>query len=132
MRHKVAELDGALLDAAVALAGGAVSGGLGVWRWPAGVRLMAASWEPSANWSQGGPIIERERIALWPCGPDHQNGFWSAGYDVNVSSGQQCESGWLELPAIEATHEQTGRTSLIAAMRAYVASKYGEWIELPE
>lgn len=61
----------------------------------------------STDWSQGGPIIERERIRLDP------RGVWVAGHDSS-------------------NDEYTGPTPLIAAMRCYVASKLGDEVELPE
>jgi hypothetical protein len=63
-------------------------------------------FRPSADWAQGGPIIEREGIALG-----------------------QTADGW------EATCDGEvyvyGKTPLIAAMRCYVASKLGEEVEIP-
>lgn len=107
MKHKTAELTGALLDAAVAMAKG----------WPPypdktyrgwlkdGILLPSDEWEPSTNWYDGGPIIERELIEL----------RWYRGI------------GQLMWKANSAT----GPTPLIAAMRAYVASKLGDEVELP-
>lgn len=66
-------------------------------------------YEPSTNWAQGGPIIERERI--WACA-SHSSGNW-----------------FSECPK---TERQWGPTSLIAAMRCYVASKLGEEVDVPE
>jgi len=63
--------------------------------------------EYSTNWSQGGPIIERERIAIWINGNDD----------------------WTATDGIKTT---TGETALIAAMRWYVASKMGDEIEVPD
>ena len=62
-------------------------------------------WELSysTDWAQGGPIIEREGIALLPT--------WTA-----------------ERPGFSAD----GPTPLIAAMRCYVASKLGDEVEIPE
>jgi hypothetical protein len=64
-------------------------------------------YSPSTDWTQGGPIIERERIRLDP------RGVWVAGHDSS-------------------NDEYLGTTPLIAAMRCYVASKLGDEIELPE
>lgn len=64
-------------------------------------------YTPSTNWEQGGPIIERERIATWGDG----NLYWEA----------ECGWAWGK-----------GPTPLVAAMRCYVASKLGDEIELPE
>ena len=63
----------------------------------------------STDWSQGGPIIEREYIQL------------------------TIDLGWIathkEGPAV---CEEHGPTPLIAAMRCFVASHLGDEIELPE
>jgi hypothetical protein len=68
------------------------------------------AFEPSCNWAQGGPIIEREEIAIWP----DENG----GYFASANEG--------------ASKDYHAETYLIAAMRCYVASKLGDEIELPE
>lgn len=64
-------------------------------------------WSPSEAWEQGGPIIERERINLHATHLED----WRAWTDPN---------GRID----------RGDTPLIAAMRAYVSSKFGE--EVPE
>lgn len=72
-------------------------------------------YSPSTNWSQGGPIIEREEIAThrWEC-EEHRNP----------------EIRWrAELPRKGIFAK--GPTPLVAAMRCYVASKLGEDIEVP-
>lgn len=68
-------------------------------------------YNPSTDWSQGGPIIEREGIATKPDG----FGSWAA----IIEGGDKDDIGG-------------GPTPLIAAMRCYVASKLGETVELPE
>lgn len=95
---KVQELEGAELDAAVAKLEG--------WYWD----------EPDENpipvstdWRYAGPIIERERIEASPCSPMN----WG-----NV------EHRWMALAYLPEPHVSAhGPTPLIAAMRAYVASK---------
>lgn len=78
-------------------------------------------FRPSTNWSQGGPIIERERINLNQCGSSSPGGkmhwFWEA------LCGYENESGHTMV---------SGPTPLIAAMRCYVASKLGDEVEVPE
>jgi hypothetical protein len=74
-------------------------------------------FRPSTNWSQGGPIIEREVISL-----EHLYGAGDAGADVWVATR-------IEGSAVS---EEQGPTPLIAAMRCYVASKLGDEVELPE
>ena len=71
------------------------------------------SYTPSTDWSQGGPIVERERISVVDVdGYD----FWKAD-KLNKEA----------IPVIS-----YGPTPLIAAMRCYVASKLGDEVEIPE
>ena len=110
MKIKTSELTGAALDWAVARC--------------EGYRLdlvPEGSYTPSTDWSQGGPIIERERfnrIAL------------------NVSGGYTVSKKIVELHddndsfIIRWVHG-VGPTPLIAAMRCYVASKLGDDVEIP-
>ena len=66
----------------------------------------------STDWAQGGPIIERELIAIrFIC-----EGRWESWW-----------SGWPK-----SSHAFYGPTPLIAAMRCYVASKLGDEVEVPE
>lgn len=67
-------------------------------------------WQPSTDWSQGGPIIEREKIAI-----DWDHDCWNA-YVYGSSHG-----GY-----------SSGSTALIAAMLNYVASKLGDEVDVPE
>jgi len=74
------------------------------------------TFSPSTYWSQGGPIIEREKIETqyWPA-----TERWSARvYDLD--SGER---------TIDMMY---GSTPLIAAMRCFVASKLGNEIDIPE
>jgi hypothetical protein len=73
------------------------------------------TYTPSTDWSQGGPIIEREKIEL-SCGCDGP-GTWRAWpdhmiYDPNVGG-------------------RNGPTPLVAAMRCYVATKLGDTVSIP-
>jgi hypothetical protein len=115
MKIKTNELTRAALDWAVAKCEGYV-----VFIKHAPVQVMYTpkgkrSWyiyTPSTDWSQGGPIIEREKIRLdttWNC----EDGYWSARMDT--------VGGWW-----------LGDTPLIAAMRCYVASKLGDEVNIPE
>jgi len=61
---------------------------------------------PSNVWQDGGPIIEREGIALYLYG----NNEWNAHIGGK---------------------ESVGPTPLIAAMRCYVASHFGDEVEVP-
>ncbi len=68
------------------------------------------TYEPSIEWSQGGPIIERERIEL-------------GSYADQWQATMHLEDGSIF---------EHGPTPLIAAMRCYVASKLGNEINIPE
>lgn len=121
-KKRVAELEGAQLDWAVAMA--------------AGEHLSCDAWQeatkpgtlpfvmvgagngdkreyyPSSSWCQGGPIIDRENI--WLAAPTGVRTQWSASVG-------------------DATDAVRGHTPLIAAMRAFVASKLcDDEVEVPE
>jgi hypothetical protein len=120
MKHKVAELGGALLDAAVAKAERDPSISMCEVPWidggtTAGHGMTGRAYSPSTDWSQGGPIIERERITVgWiEFGAPHWPGQWYAQYSADNN------------------HHHTADNPLTAAMRAYVASKCGDEVELP-
>ena len=69
-------------------------------------------YSPSTDWSQSGPIIEREMVCLIP--PRAGIELWEAYHP--------------DFPQ----EEHYGPTPLIAAMRCYVASKLGDEVEIPE
>ncbi len=66
----------------------------------------------STDWAGAGPIIERERIAIFSAG--------EYGWAAFIQENPDC-------PHVDthAADEMCGPTPLIAAMRAYVASKFG-------
>lgn len=101
---RTSDLTGAALDWAVAKC----EDNGGVWHASDGDPIP---FTPSTDWSQGGPIIERERIA------------WTG------QSARICryfgKHTWQNF-------EEFGPTPLIAAMRCYVACKLGAEIEIPE
>ena len=104
MKIKTSELTGAALDWAVAKC-----------------EDFSVRWgfdddcpEYSSNWAQGGTIIEREGISLYL----DTNNLWQA----NIFDGNPAVFG----AGIE------GSTPLIAAMRCYVASVFGDEIEIPD
>lgn len=76
-----------------------------------------AAYHPSTSWAQGGPIIEREYIALnggqEPC----------ASILIDVAAGDSIVDRWIE---------GRGPTPLIAAMRCYVGSQMGDEVDVPE
>ena len=72
-------------------------------------------YQPSKHWGWAGPIIEREKIDLnWDVTLSHRvDGLWFA----SASGGDD---------------DMTASTPLVAAMRAYVASKFGDEIDVPK
>lgn len=71
----------------------------------------------STNWSQGGPIIEREEIGIKRNSPCSDGRQWEASPSI-TAKGAGGKWGY-------------GPTPLIAAMRCYVASKLGDEVEIP-
>jgi hypothetical protein len=112
MKLKTSELTGAALDWAVARCEGIV--------WEQGdldAGEYGPGFAPATDWEQGGPIIEREKIAVrfepechWLFAPPEAT--WLANYN--------------------GVGEWHGPTPLIAAMRCYVASKLGDKVDVPE
>lgn len=81
-----------------------------------GSRSRAGHWceheryTPSTDWSQSGPIIERELICL-----DLLDGF-----------------AWVAYTKFDGPGKGVGPTPLIAAMRCFVSSKLGDTVEVPD
>lgn len=79
----------------------------------------------STDWSQGGPIIERELLEVSP-------------HFCSASAGNKWKGAWEWVAYVlgpnnqDDNSEQHGSTPLIAAMRCYVASKLGNEVEVPE
>lgn len=127
MKTKTSELTDAALDWAVAKCEGltvykdAMLGGLVKhgW-WVSGMSIDPNTWhplamfEPSTDWSQGGPIIELEGL--------------TAEY--------LHDSRWIARHPTAKRHSRPifgeGPTPLVAAMRCYVASKLGDEVEVPD
>jgi hypothetical protein len=111
MKIKTSELTGAALDWAVAKCEGAINGDdldIGF--------ILEGGYSPSTNWSQGGPIIEREEITIGCIeGPEELK--WEAIKLTKNGRGVFCFKG---------------PTPMIAAMRCYVASKLGGDVEIPK
>lgn len=101
---KTSELIGPALDWAVAKCEG--------WTYDSSelkyIKLGYTEWNYSTNWEHGGPIIERECIALKALAAEPV--YWRAGtFGTSI-----------------------GPTPLIAAMRCYVASKLGDEVDIPK
>jgi hypothetical protein len=116
MKVKVNEAKGQVLDFLVAQAAG-----MKIYRSKSG-RWMTANYgefnhrhgtpwfEPTTDWAQGGPFIERKKIEL---------NLFGSGWMATLTNG----------PAVS---EEVGPTPLVAAMRCYIASKLGDEVEVPE
>lgn len=127
---KVAELEGALLDAWVARADGEtlasahkcadlVSGRY--WLKMGDYGSVKECPRYSTDWAHGGPIIERHNITLLD--PNYCNsGQWEAYMGAFPDVRDDRVVGMVAAGA--------GPTPLIAAMRAYVVSKFGD--EVPD
>jgi|GEM_PF-358416 len=135
---KVCELEGAELDAAVAMCEGYRFGKpwpqttVGYILYPLAIPgqetlgsvTMCPDGEWSANikrysrdWAIGGPIIERERIEL---DYNYAPGGWSPGSPwIGMI---RTDNGWDSIRI-------AGQTALISAMRAYVTSKFGDEVD---
>ena len=107
---KVSELEGAKLDYWVAKAEKLYKPK--IWDFEEGKRCVYQKmsthdiFAPSRDWSQGGPIIERERMSF-----GHMGG---GKYEALIYASRVC----------------AGDTMLIAAMRCYVNYKFGD--EVPD
>ena len=99
---KTSELTGATLDWAVAKCEGITENKDSAWYYD-----RRDAYNYSTNWSHGGPIIEREQIAVFL---EYQN-CWCA---------------------TDGDRRTPGDTPLIAAMRCYVASKLGDDVDVPK
>lgn len=126
MATKVSDLEGAELDYWVAKAEGACDHDAStplVVDFPNGGRRICGprgsrnDYSPSTDWSQGGPLIEREQIALWA-----NDGTWVALHQASVG-GAYYSNGTIDARSFDG---YTGPTPLIAAMRCFVASKFAE------
>lgn len=117
MKIETSELIGAALDWAVANCEGQFERSPHTGNGENFLRLRRGNYRKtgvlfsSTDWSQGGPIIERERIDVIYY---RSYGDWGASVAGDGGAG---------------TH---GPMPLIAAMRCYVASKLGDEVEVPD
>lgn len=77
-------------------------------------------FHPSDYWPHAGPIIERERISIW-----RYDGTVDDPIDMWFAAMGGIH-GWDDGSIAGVGKECCGETALIAAMRAYVASKFGD------
>ena len=124
---KTSELTGAALNWAVAKCEGYFDIGMASVHDGVADVFYFDEWIPSTDWAQGGPIIEREKLAVW---------FSEAVHDENGVILREpcwyCETSCTTDNGDEPYKCEIGATPLVAAMRCYVASKLGDEVELPE
>jgi len=105
MKIKTSELKGVALDWAVAMCAGEE---VSLIKGQLETRWTDDGWKPSTDWSQGGPIIEREGMSI---------GMVNEHWQAHLSEFHL----FIE-----------GPTPLIAAMRCFVASKLGDEVDVPD
>lgn len=115
MKLKTSELQGPALDWAVAKCEfpDANTKDIEVWVQPLPCDdLEDFKFQPSTDWAQGGPIIERDIAKI----ERFSDALWEA--TAYTRDAQDIV--------------QSGPNPLVAAMRCYVASKLGDEVELPD
>ena len=112
MKIKTSELTDAALDWAVAACESNKPYVVGAEVYAPNIYGDYELFNPSAEWAQGGPIIEREAIA--------------------VSMGEDGDAWCAWFPLRQGIEDSIGATPLEAAMRCYVASKLGEEVDIPK
>lgn len=120
MKVKTSELTGAALDWAVAKCEG-----VEVKKFKESPSLFYGKgfdkYHPSTDWAQGGPIIEKMHgycMEHYPELPEDERFYCSTSSVAET---------WHDHPV-----SARGGTTLVAAMRAYVASKLGDEVDVPE
>lgn len=119
MKVKTADLEGAALDWAVA---GLVHSEK--WRhdkYEGGLWASMHGYNPSTEWNQGGPLIEKYSIELGPgdAYQSHGGGIWNATIFGAGNDDSVIIWGY-------------GETILLAAMRAIVAAELGQEVDIPD
>src|ERR1051325_3029774 len=123
--YKIVDLTGVMLDAAIAKAEG-LDYRIECWMTmppkPAGGVLMrdgkpdfSREFRPHEDRRICGALMEREAVNLHVIVSG-----WAARSNINIAN-----------PTAVLGPEMTGPTALIAAMRAYLASKFGDTVDLP-
>jgi hypothetical protein len=74
-------------------------------------------YRPDVDWAQGGPIIDREKIAI------HGSPTWTARYSLTTPAHHGGFRGHFQ---------STGPTALVAAMRCFVRARLGDEVDIPE
>lgn len=84
-------------------------------------------FNPCEEWSQGGPLIEDHNIEIVRGNPLY--------FPKGNENGEHYEALWIaKMAGLSGLHPNGvhGQTPLVAAMRALVASKLGDEVEIPE
>ena len=89
-------------------------------------RFDRGTFAYSTDWSQGGPIIEREIFKLFK----NVGGTFTAQIKKTVYNYSPTYDAEVQREAVVATC--AGPTPLVASMRCYVASKLGDEVEIPD
>lgn len=76
-------------------------------------KVCGRSYSPHEHWSDGGPLIEKHHISVEYGYGDPQPWYAEIGFERNLTDGV----------------EMYGVTPLVAAMRALVASVYGDTVD---
>ena len=157
MKIKTAELQGAALDWAVAKAQGLEEilvfgrtrptdrGWIEV-RFNPEPKARTARFDPSVNWSLGGPLLDVANITLIRANDEYgvdSRGFttceripqWFAECDPCVGHDVCTSYEWEHMDPTFMIDEEDGfygPTPLVAICRCFVASKLGEEVDVPE
>ena len=115
MKIRTAELEDAALDWAVGVATKEPDLQLNPNCRPSVARGLIR-YQPSTDWSQGGPLLDEYAAALIP----QMGGGWTAEIDTPTGGGDYY------------THEQHGDTALVAVCRAIVAATFGATVPAQE
>lgn len=113
MKIKVSKLEGPALDWAVAKSEYGRVSNTHYWVYIPGVRRGDFLIPDYDEWENGGPIIEQKKISVFSKLP-----------------GSVFPDAWIA--CMQDSPYWFGPTPLIAAMRCYVASKFGDEIDVPE
>ena len=122
MKIKTQDLTGPALDWAVAKCRGFEGIDEDQWLLRDGIADMPLSaYNPSTDWSQGGPIIEQEGVEL------------ICNLNPAEAATFKTEPHWRASKRAWAKGDiWYGPAPLIAAMRCYVASRLGDAVDIPE
>lgn len=124
MKIKTADLIGPALDWAVAKGESVEVEYIndGITRRLLRVSPFTGMYRPSVDWSQGGPLIEAERIKVAP----NLGGSWHG--QIRHTKHHPL----VQKPVLAGWTNQHGPTPLVAGMRCLVASRLGDEVDVPD